>query len=305
MPASVPGLRSPYDQVGGLVAFGRMLDKIRLHAVGQLPESYHSMLGDSRVQTLDSRCCRLLNVSYASVQEQVRAGLGDAAILDWALSHRKPLAPEEIEIWNAFLIKRGWRDETTAYLQKALVKDGFAPDAALTFFDHMDLDEGRPLRFAPDPAPPSEPVRGKNHVPGLRSPYEKVGGVYLFGRMLDKIRLSAAGKLPADWEAWRGDPKPITFDSRVCRFLGIRYADIEAETLRTKGTDEELLEWAFAKGHFPSEEELLIWNAFVSKLGWRDALTERVHFRLHEAGFPLGAALTSFDFIVLDEAGAA
>ncbi len=33
---SVPGLRSPYAKVGRLVYFGRMLDKIRLHAAGRL-----------------------------------------------------------------------------------------------------------------------------------------------------------------------------------------------------------------------------------------------------------------------------
>ena len=37
------------------------------------------------------------------------------------------------------------------------------------------------------------------HIPGLRSPYDTVGGIVQFGRMLDKIRLHAAGKLPAAW----------------------------------------------------------------------------------------------------------
>jgi len=36
----VPGLRSAYDEVGGIVYFGRMLDKIRLKAKGQLPTDY-------------------------------------------------------------------------------------------------------------------------------------------------------------------------------------------------------------------------------------------------------------------------
>jgi len=34
------GLRSPYDKVGGLLYFGRMLDKIRSHAKGELPLEY-------------------------------------------------------------------------------------------------------------------------------------------------------------------------------------------------------------------------------------------------------------------------
>jgi len=36
------------------------------------------------------------------------------------------------------------------------------------------------------------------HVSGLRSCYAKVGRFVYFGRMLDKIRLHAAGRLPAD-----------------------------------------------------------------------------------------------------------
>ncbi len=39
------------------------------------------------------------------------------------------------------------------------------------------------------------------HIPGLRSPYAKVGRLVFFGRMLDKIRLRAAGKLPVEYVA--------------------------------------------------------------------------------------------------------
>ena len=38
-------LRSPSEKVGGLFYFGRMLDKIRLHAEEQLPHDYHANLG--------------------------------------------------------------------------------------------------------------------------------------------------------------------------------------------------------------------------------------------------------------------
>jgi hypothetical protein len=34
------GVRSPYDKVGDLLYFGRMLDKIRSHAKGELPLEY-------------------------------------------------------------------------------------------------------------------------------------------------------------------------------------------------------------------------------------------------------------------------
>src|SRR5436190_14508135 len=81
-------------------------------------------------------------------------------------------------------------------------------------------------------------------IPGLRSPFDKVGGIVYFGRMLDKIRLYAAGKLPEGWQPGRGTSMKGSFDSRCCNFLHLDYAAIEAETLKG-GTDEQMLAWAF------------------------------------------------------------
>lgn len=137
-------------------------------------------------------------------------------------------------------------------------------------------------------------------IPGLRSPYEQIGGIVYFGRMLDKIRLHAQGKLPPDWVEAKGAPSPNTFDARCCRFLDIDYGMLESETLKG-GTDEELLAWAFALGRRPSDEEIEIWNAFMTKRGWRDSGTTRLHERLAEIGMPPGTVETMFDFIDLDE----
>lgn len=49
--------------MGGLVYFGRMLDKIRLLAEGSLPEDYHPNLGKG----FDGACCRFLRVAYEDV----------------------------------------------------------------------------------------------------------------------------------------------------------------------------------------------------------------------------------------------
>ena len=137
-------------------------------------------------------------------------------------------------------------------------------------------------------------------IPGLRSPSEQVNGLVYFGRMLDKIRLHAQGKLPEGWGAMRGLSSPNTFDARCCRFLKIDYAPLETETLKG-GTDEELLEWAFRHGRKPTDEEIEIWNAFMTKRGWRDAGTQRLHERLAELGLPPGTVETMFEFIDVDE----
>ena len=138
-------------------------------------------------------------------------------------------------------------------------------------------------------------------IPGLRSPAAQVKGIVYFGRMLDKIRLYASGKLPEGWHAARGTSMKGSFDARCCNFLHIDYAAIEAETLKGDKTDEQLLEWAFAQGRRPSEEEIEIWNAFMAKRGWRDASTQRLNERLAEIGLPAGTVQTMFEFIDLDE----
>jgi gluconokinase len=137
-------------------------------------------------------------------------------------------------------------------------------------------------------------------IPGLRSPSAQVKGIVYFGRMLDKIRLAAAGKLPADWQSARGVASKQSFDSRCCRFLHIDYAALEVET-RKGGSDESMLEWSFAHGRQPTEDEIEVWNTFMTKLGWRDERTRRLNERLAEIGLPPGTVLTMFEFIDLDE----
>jgi hypothetical protein len=138
-------------------------------------------------------------------------------------------------------------------------------------------------------------------IPGLRSPSDQVGGIVYFGRMLDKIRLAAAGKLPEGWQAARGTAMKNSFDDRCCKFLRIDYATIEAETLKGEKTDEQLLEWAFQHGRKPSEDEIEVWNGFMMKRGWRDGGTQRLNERLAEIGLPAGTVQTMFEFIDLDE----
>jgi hypothetical protein len=59
--------------------------------------------------------------------------------------------------------------------------------------------------------------------------------------------------------------------------------------------------WAFQNGRRPSEEEIEVWNGFMSKRGWRDGGTQRLHERLAEIGLPAGTVETMFEFIDLDE----
>lgn len=135
------------------------------------------------------------------------------------------------------------------------------------------------------------------HVPGLRSPHDEVGGIVYFGRMLDKIRLHAKGALPEDYIENLGDG----FDARCLSFLHVDYPGLVTKT-NDGGSDEEILEWCFAQGHHPDEEAIEIWNDFMRKRGWNDALAERLEFRLKEAGQEHRTDIqTMFDYIDLDE----
>jgi gluconokinase len=146
-PTLIPGLRSPYDQTGGIVYLGRMFDKIRLHANGLLPADWVNALGFAYPTSFDSRCCRFLSINYDALREQVIKGGTDDEILDWAFANGRHPSEEEIEIWNAFMTKRGWRDSGTAKLHERLAEIGLPPDSVSTMFDFIDLDEGRPLKF--------------------------------------------------------------------------------------------------------------------------------------------------------------
>jgi hypothetical protein len=97
--------------------------------------------------------------------------------------------------------------------------------------------------------------------------YRETKALIYFARMLDKIRLNAAGRLAPGY--FCGVEDPTFFDARCTRFLGVQYDDLVDRTLQG-GSDEEILEWCFAQGRQPGEEEILVWNAFISKRGWRD-----------------------------------
>jgi gluconokinase len=139
-------------------------------------------------------------------------------------------------------------------------------------------------------------------VPGLRSPYAKVGRLVYFGRMLDKIRLHAAGRLPADYVANLGEqsPRPFLYDARCCRFLGVRYDDLKARTL-AGGTDEDVLAWAHTTGAARTDDECNVWNRFMTKLGWRDDRAAILRERIAESGLADKPIETFFDLIEFDE----
>jgi gluconokinase len=141
----VPGIRSPYVKVGRLVYFGRMLDKIRLHAVGNLPPEYVANIGDDKPGMFDSRCCGFLRVSYDQIRKKTLEGGTDESVLVWAEELGGRRSDGECRDWNSVLMKRGWHDpvDVVGRLRQRIKDSGLEGKPIETFFDYIDFDEGR------------------------------------------------------------------------------------------------------------------------------------------------------------------
>ena len=133
-------VRSPKDKVVGLVYFGRMLDKIRVHAKGELPEEYQPNLGKG----FDSKCVDFLRIDYATLAERVEEGGGDEEILAWCFERGHKPTEREMHFWNEFMRKCGWNDEISETLTRRKKEGGLAERTDIeTMFQFIDEDEGR------------------------------------------------------------------------------------------------------------------------------------------------------------------
>lgn len=132
--------RSPQDQVGGIVYFGRMADKIRLLASGELHTDLHANLGTG----FDLRCTNFLGVIYQPLRANIEKGMSDEAALQWCFENGRKPSDEQIEVWNEFMRKRGWNDEASEILVRRKKESGFeSRDEIQTMFHYIDADEGR------------------------------------------------------------------------------------------------------------------------------------------------------------------
>lgn len=131
----------------------------------------------------------------------------------------------------------------------------------------------------------------------IRSPAAKVGGIFHFGRMIDKIKAQARGEMPPDYQPNLGKG----FDQRCTTFLSVMYSQLVPRVAQG-GTDEEILEWCFSNGRRPEDDEIHVWNEFMRKCGWNDDITETLIRRKKEAGLERNAEIrTMFEFIDADE----
>ena len=130
-----------------------------------------------------------------------------------------------------------------------------------------------------------------------KSPHESLQGIVYFPRMLEKIRLHEAGELREDLHANLGKG----FDDRCVNFLRVSYEAVVAK-VKEGASDEETLEWCFAQGFRPNEEQIEVWSEFMRKRGWKDPGTEMLIKRKAEGGFTAREDIdTMFKYIDADE----
>ncbi len=134
--------KSAYEKTGGMTWFPRMLDKIRLHARGELHPDFHANLG--LTIGADGVCCRFLRVSYSDLKMRVLEGGSDEQILQWCFEHGKTLDETDLLVWNEFVRKFGWNDRATPVLERLKAQSGLAGrEDIVTMVEYMEVDEGR------------------------------------------------------------------------------------------------------------------------------------------------------------------
>lgn len=136
------------------------------------------------------------------------------------------------------------------------------------------------------------------NIEGIKGCFEKTHGLFYFARMCSKIRLHDQGSLPAEYFEMLGQG----FDGRTCRYLRVSYEDVKAQVLSGK-TDTQVLDWCFANDRQLTDEEVLIYNSFMSKRGWHDDETDEfIPEMIKQYGLPDNSTvLTDFDLIEMDE----
>lgn len=120
-----------------------------------------------------------------------------------------------------------------------------------------------------------------------------------FARMCDKIRLHAAGELPGDYHPFLGKG----FDGRICGYLRVAYEDLKLQVI-SGASDDEALAWCQENGRGLEEIDVIVWNGFALKRGWRDTDGGTETLEKHKVASGLADRtdlVTFYDFYDVDE----
>lgn len=136
-------LRSPRERLGGYVILPRLIDKVRLHAQGLLPEPYVPFLLRPGLP-LDGRFLAFTGLQPEALRQAVLSNQDDQAILAWVTATALLHTSQEIEAWSDGLV-RLQPDRALARLLGRLSPE-LAKQVEFTqhpLFDLIDMDERR------------------------------------------------------------------------------------------------------------------------------------------------------------------
>jgi hypothetical protein len=129
--------------LGGYVILPRLIDKVRLHARGELPPDYVKNLLASPT-ALDGRFLEFSGIEAEELRKVILRSKTDAEVLAWVEQNGAPHTDEEKREWmemiDAYRPGAEWAKKRREIYKK--VAENVDP-ATLSVFDLIDLDEGR------------------------------------------------------------------------------------------------------------------------------------------------------------------
>ena len=136
-------IRSPRKKLGGYVFLPRLIDKIRLHARGELPKEYiGNLLGKG--YALDNRFVEFTGLDGEKLREAILASKRDSEVLAWVEMNAIHHTEEEKKSWIRQIEAYRPGPEALELRKKNYPELSAKTDiGALNAFDMIDMDEGR------------------------------------------------------------------------------------------------------------------------------------------------------------------
>lgn len=144
-------LRSPREKLGGYVILPRLIDKVRLHALGALPSDYVRNLLKPGL-TLDGRFLKFTGFAADALEGAILAAQTDELVLAWVDEHAAIHSDAEKHAWSEKAAAFRPDPRVAKFLMVSLPDLATSLDITLyTLFDLIDMDEGRlPIPSRPE-----------------------------------------------------------------------------------------------------------------------------------------------------------
>ena len=263
----------------GLVHLPRLWLKIRLHALGVLPEGYRSGNGGNDAKLFDAiGLDGEAFVAYVSDQspdyQQLEA---------WVRANASNAAPEPIAEFNALVLSMELGEPRRTEWNERFGLDGFSNGVGLNQLDDWDLVHAELL--APD-------ARTAPLVPAISSSVAGPIGIFHLPRLWLKHLAASTGRLPDGY--FNGDG---AFDRKISETIGYDGHAFKAFVETDKPGYLAVEAWVRAHAANLTPQALAETHAYyaTAKMPERLAVSMRERFRIEDPSFDLGVPLNDLD----------